>query len=158
MIDNENTTVEPLVRWITFLLGDESYGIEVEHAQEILHVNNIFPVPGSPQCVLGVTNIRGNIITIIDGRRRLNLPERAYDDDTRMIILESGNEVAGIVVDKVSDVVDLPVSAINPSPKLNDHRNSKYINGVVANKDGLTIILKIDEIFAIDASNMAAGF
>lgn len=156
MID-EDYSNEPLVRWITFKLGNENYGVEVKHVREILRISNIFPVPGAPSCVLGITNIRGNVVTVIDGRRRLNLPEQSHDDETRLIVLDADDDMAGIVVDNVTDVLDLPLSMVEVNPNMNDLKNSKYIKGVVTQVDGLIIMLDVDNIFNDENSNVSLG-
>lgn len=146
--NNGETVQEDLCRWITFRLEDEIYGIDVMRVREILRVFNIMPVPGSPEYVLGITNIRGSVVTVIDGRSHFNLPEHEYDDETRMIVLEHEDEIAGVVVDSVSDVVDLPVSAIDTNPKLNVRKDSRFIKGIVNHTNGLIIILSVDTFFA----------
>ena len=83
----EDENREPVVRWITFQLSDETYGIEVQQVREILRINNILPVPGSPDYVLGITNIRGNVVTVIDARRRMNLSVVDVTELSRMIVL-----------------------------------------------------------------------
>lgn len=149
---------EPLVRWITFQLGDEHYGVEVIHVREILRVGNIFPVPGSPDCVLGVTNIRGSVITIVDGRKRFRLPATTHTDASRIIVIEVGEEEAGILVDRVTDVVDLPVSGIDVTPKLNSRENSSYVAGVVNQDHGLIIMLDVNNLFTEEESSIVVGF
>lgn len=154
MIDDD-CLKEPLVRWITFKLGNENYGVEVKHVREILRMSNIFPVPGAPACVLGITNIRGNVVTVIDGRRRLNLPEQNHDDETRVIVFDAGDDMAGVVVDNVTDVVDLPLSMVEVNPNMSELKNSRYIKGVVTQVDGLIIMLDVDNIFNDEDSDIA---
>lgn len=146
-LDDDEIVQEPLGRWLTFRLEDETYGVDVIRVQEILRVYNIMPVPGAPDYILGITNIRGSVVTVIDGRAHFNLPHQEHNDETRLIVLEAGDEIAGVVVDGVSDVVDLPVSSIDTNPKLNARKNSQFIKGVVNHDSGLIIILNIDSFF-----------
>ena len=155
--DKERSPQEPMVRWIIFELGEENYAVEVQHVQEILRISNIFPVPGSQDYVLGITNIRGSVVTIVDGRKRFGLPSIDYDDATRMVVLEMGDEVVGMVVDKVADIVDLPRSSIEINPKMNVREGSEYIEGVVTTEEGLIIVLGIGSLF-FNESAMASGF
>lgn len=143
----EKESQEPLGRWITFQLGEETYGVDVIQVREILRAFNILPVPGAPSYVLGITNIRGSVVTVTDGRDRFNLASCEQSDATRLIVLEQGEEVVGVVVDSVSDVVDLPESAIDTSPKMNNREGSKYIKGVVTHGEELIIILHIEKFF-----------
>ena len=145
----EDENREPVVRWITFQLSDETYGIEVQQVREILRINNILPVPGSPDYVLGITNIRGNVVTVIDARHRMNLPIVENTELSRMIVLESNDEVVAVVVDNVSNIIDLPESSIDSNPKLNTSNDARFIDGVVSHGDDLIIILNVER-FIID--------
>jgi purine-binding chemotaxis protein CheW len=152
-----NDAHEHLVRWITFHLGEEVYGIEVKQVREILLINNILPVPGAPDYVLGITNIRGNVVTVLDARTRINLPAIDHTDSTRMIVLESDGDVAAIVVDNVVDIIDLPESSIDLNPKLKVNKDSKYINGVVTHSGGLIIILNAERFITEEQLDMVSG-
>ena len=149
---------EPQIRWITFHLGKEIYGVEVKQVREILRINTILPVPGASDYVMGITNIRGNVVTVIDGRKRINLPEIEHTDATRMIVLESGDEVAAIIVDNVEDVIDLPQSLLDSNPKLKASQDSRYITGVVSYPEGLIIVLCAERFITEEGYDMAAGF
>ncbi len=149
---------EPQVRWITFYLGDERFAVQVEAVREILRVNNILPVPGADDFILGITNIRGSVVTVIDGRSRFMLPEKEQDDLSRIIVIEHDDEAVGVLVDSVSDVVDLPMSAIDANPKMNNNQGTRYINGVVSQNDGLIIILNVDRFMGEDDEEMVVGF
>ena len=141
---------EPMIRLITFDLADERYGVEVSQVREILRVNQVFPVPGAPDYVVGITNIRGSVVTIIDGRRRFNLPPAEYTDLARMVVLESEDEIAAVMVDSVSDVIDVPRSQVESNPKMNARDDSPYISGVVTDDKGLIILLKVETFITDD--------
>ncbi len=151
---------EPMVRWISFYLGDERFAVEVEAVREILRISNILPVPGADSFILGITNIRGSVVTVIDGRSRFMLPAKEQDDLSRIIVIEYGEEAVGVLVDSVSDVVDLPLSAIDANPKLNNNEGTKYIKGVVSQDDGLIIILNVERFLGIETErdDIAVGF
>lgn len=154
----EDEVHEALVRWVAFKLGDEIYGIDVKSVREILRINEILPVPGAPHYVLGITNIRGNVVTVIDGRIRVNLQQIDYTDTTRMIVIESEGDVVAVVVDNVSDIIDLPESSIEKNPKLKSGQDSRYIDGVVSYTGGLIIILNAGRFIADEHFDMVAGF
>lgn len=149
---------QPKIRLITFNLENETYGIEVSQVREILRINQNFPVPGAPDYVLGITNIRGNVITVIDARMRFNLPAVEYTDNARMIVIEANDETAAVVVDSVSDVIDVPESSIDETLKVNMSGDSRYISGVVTHADGLIIILNVEKIITEEQLDIAAGF
>jgi purine-binding chemotaxis protein CheW len=149
---------EPLIRWVTFQLGQEIYSVEVKKVREILRINNISPVPGAPDYIVGITNIRGNVISVIDGRKRMNLAAGDYTDLSRMIVMESEDDIVAVVVDKVVDIIDLPESLIDSSPRLNKAGGSEYINGVIAQPDELIIIIDSEKFITDEQYDMVAGF
>ena len=156
-IDDEETH-EPLVRWITFQLGEEVYGVEVKQVREILRINNVLPVPGAPDYVLGITNIRGNVVSVIDGRQRINLQAIENTASSRMIVLESDHDVVAVVVDKVVDVIDFPESSVDSNPKLKSSEDSRYVKGVITHEDKLIIALSTERLITDEQFDMVAGF
>ena len=157
LFDDEEVR-EPLIRWVTFQLGQEVYGVVVNKVREILRINNLSPVPGAPDYIVGITNIRGNVVSVIDGRRRINLPPTEYTDLSRMIVMESEDDIVAVVVDNVADIIDLPESSIDSNPKLNKGNSSQYISGVIANDDDLIIILDSEKFITDEQLEMASGF
>ncbi len=149
---------EPMVRLITFTLENETYGLEVGQVREILRINQNFPVPGAPDYVLGITNIRGNVITILDARRRFNLATVEHTASTRMIVVESNDDTVAVVVDSVSDVIDVPKSSINVNMKVNLNGDTRFISGVVTHANGLIIILNVEKFIIEEQFDMVAGF
>ena len=141
---------EPMMRLITFDLADERYGVEVSQVREILRINQVFPVPGAPHYVVGITNIRGSVVTIIDGRRRFNLQPADYTELARMVVMEANDEIAAVIVDSVSDVIDVPRSKVDSNPKMNARDDSPYISGVVTDEKGLIILLKVESFITDD--------
>ena len=124
--DNDDT----IIQWVTFHLENEKYGIKVMQVQEVLRMTEIAPVPGAPHYVLGIINLRGNVVTVIDTRRRFGLGDVDHDDETRIVIVEANNNVVGILVDSVAEVVDLKSSEIETAPNVGNDESSKYIQGV----------------------------
>ncbi len=155
---DDDEACEPLTRWVTFQLGQEIYGVVVKKVREILRINNISPVPGAPDYIIGITNIRGNVVSVIDGRRRINLEPTEYTDLSRMIVMESEDDIVAVVVDNVTDIIDLPESSVDSSPKLNKSENSKYISGVIVNSDELIIILDSEKFITEEQCDMVSGF
>ncbi|HEB77994.1 MAG TPA: chemotaxis protein CheW, partial [Methylothermaceae bacterium] len=103
---------DELIQWVTFQLGDETYGINVMQVQEVLRVSEIAPVPGAPDYVIGIINLRGNVVTVVDTRSRFGLPYKAPDDMSRIVIIEASEHVIGILVDSVAEVVELRADEI----------------------------------------------
>lgn len=133
-------TNDSVLQCVTFRLDNEIYGINVMQVQEVLRVTEIAPVPGAPHYVLGIINLRGNVVTVIDTRERLGLEAKEVDESTRIVIIEADKMVVGILVDAVAEVVDLRTSEIESAPSVGNDESSKYIQGV-ASRDGELLIL-----------------
>ena len=104
---------DQVLQYVTFRLDDETYGLNVMQIQEVLRYTEIAPVPGAPDYVLGIINLRGNVVTVIDTRRRFGLADSEVTDATRIVVMESANQVMGILVDSVAEVVYLKASEID---------------------------------------------
>ena len=144
-----NSDSDEIMQWVTFKLENETYGINVMQVQEVLRYTEIAPVPGSPYYVLGIINIRGNVVTIIDTRARFDLQSTQNTENTRIIVIESEKQVIGILVDSVAEVVYLKASEIDETPSVGNEDNAKFIQGV-SNRDGKLLILVDLEQFLFD--------
>ncbi len=131
---------DEVLQWVTFQLEEETYGINVMQVREVLRYTEIAPVPGAPDYVLGIINLRGNVVTVIDTRSRFGLMEGEITDNTRIIVIESERQVIGILVDSVAEVVYLKSSEIDTTPSVGTDESSKFIQGV-SNRDGKLLIL-----------------
>lgn len=141
---------DSLLQWVTFRLEGELYGINVIQVQEVLRVTEIAPVPGAPDYVLGIINLRGNVVTVIDTRRRFMLNEREIDDDTRIVIIEVMGQIVGLLVDGVAEVVYLRESEVESAPDVGSDESSKYIQGVVSRESGLLIMVDVNKLLSTD--------
>ncbi len=131
---------DPVLQWVTFRLDGETYGINVMQVQEVLRYTDIAPVPGAPIYVLGIINLRGNVVTVIDTCQRFGLPPIEVTDNTRIVIIEADSQVIGILVDSVAEVVYLRSSEIESAPNVGNDESAKFIQGV-ANRNGELLIL-----------------
>jgi purine-binding chemotaxis protein CheW len=131
---------DPILQWVTFRLADETYGVNVMQVQEVLKFSEIVPVPGAPDYVQGIINLRGNVVTVIDTRKRFGMPAKEADDATRIVIIEADENTVGIIVDAVAEVVYLRKSQIETAPDVGNDQSSRYIQGV-ATVDGNLLIL-----------------
>ena len=139
-------TNDSILQCVTFRLNDEIYGINVMQVQEVLRVTEIAPVPGAPHYVLGIINLRGNVVTVIDTRERLGLDAKEVDESTRIVIIEADKMVVGILVDAVAEVVDLRSSEIESAPNVGNDESSKYIQGVVSREGELLILVDLNKL------------
>ncbi len=136
----KDVTNDEVLQWVTFQLEEETYGINVMQVREVLRYTEIAPVPGAPDYVLGIINLRGNVVTVIDTRARFGLMEGEVTDNTRIIVIESERQVIGILVDSVAEVVYLRSSEIDTTPSVGTDESAKFIQGV-SNRDGKLLIL-----------------
>lgn len=144
-----NSIAQPedaVLRWVTFRLENEKYGINVMQVQEVLRVTEIAPVPGAPSYVLGIINLRGNVVTVIDTRQRFGLCSAEMDDSTRIVIIEADEQVVGILVDSVAEVVDLETSDIESAPNVGTEESAKFIQGVASHDDELLILVDLNKL------------
>lgn len=137
---DKNQAADQVLQWVTFRLQEETYGINVMQVQEVLRYSEIAPVPGSPDYVLGIINLRGNVVTVIDTRSRFGLPPAEVTDNTRVVIIEAEKQVIGILVDSVAEVVYLRQSEVDVAPNVGTDESARFIQGV-ANRDGELLIL-----------------
>ena len=136
-----------LLRWVTFKLGNEIYGVNVMQVREVLRYTDIAPVPGAPSYVLGIINLRGNVVTVIDTRARFGIPPAEVTDNTRIMIIESEKHVIGILVDSVAEVADLNTADIDDTPNVGTEENAQFISGVCNRKDDLLILIDLTKLF-----------
>lgn len=140
------TKEDAVLQWVTFHLDNETYGINVMQVQEVLRYTEIAPVPGAPHYVLGIINLRGNVVTVIDTRSRFGLPSADVDDSTRIVIIEAEKQVIGILVDSVAEVVYLRSSEIDNTPNVGTEESAKFIQGVSNREDELLILVDLDKL------------
>lgn len=157
MVQSANAN-DPVVQWVTFRLDDEIYGINVMQVQEVLRVSEIAPVPGAPNYVLGIINLRGNVVTVIDTRMRLGLSSNEVDDSTRIVIIEADKQVVGILVDSVAEVVDLRMSEVESAPNVGNDESSKYIQGVASRDGELLILVDLNKLLTDEEWAELSGF
>jgi len=138
--ERQGSSDDPILQWVTFRLGNETYGVNVMEVQEVLRYTDIAPVPGAPMYVLGIINLRGNVVTVIDTCQRFGLPPIDVTDNTRIVIIEAHGQVIGILVDSVAEVVYLRESEIETTPNVGNEESAKFIQGV-SNRSGELLIL-----------------
>ncbi|OFC68910.1 chemotaxis protein CheW [Alteromonas confluentis] len=155
---NNSPEKDQVLQWVTYRLGDETYGINVMQVQEVLRYTEIAPVPGAPDYVLGIINLRGNVVTVIDTRARFGLMPADTTDNTRIVIIESDEQVVGILVDSVAEVVYLKSSEIDSAPNVGTEESAKFIQGV-SNRDGeLLILVDLNKLLSDDEWDELSGF
>lgn len=143
------TVAENNLRVVTFLAGNEEYGIHIMKVQEIIRVVESVKVPKAPAYVEGVVNLRGKIIPIIDLRKRLGKAITPCSDVSRIIVVDTGGRLAGLVVDRVMDVIALNNGQIEPCPLIDETRRSDYILGVGRCGERLITVLNLENLLKL---------
>ena len=144
----EEKTSEEVFQWVTFKLENEVYGVNVMQVQEVLRYTEIAPVPGAPDYVLGIINLRGNVVTVIDTRLKFGLMPAEVTDSSRIIIIEAEKQVVGILVDSVAEVVYLKASEIDPAPSVGTEESARFIQGVSNRKEDLLILVDLNKLLS----------
>ncbi len=143
---------------VTFTLQDETYGMNVMQVQEVLREIEVAPVPGAPHYVNGIINLRGNVVSVIDARNRFGLEPRESTSSTRIIVIEAQQQIIGILVDSVAEVVDIDLSEIETAPNVGNEETSRYIDGVVSRDDRLLILVDLNKMLTEDELGELGGF
>jgi purine-binding chemotaxis protein CheW len=142
----ETSGVATSGEYLTFTLGAEEYGIDILKVQEIRGYDAVTKIANAPAFIKGVINLRGVIVPIVDLRIKFNLGNPTYDQFTVVIILNIGKRVMGIVVDGVSDVIQLSSSNLHPSPEFGSILDTRYILGLGTVEERMIIVVDIERL------------
>lgn len=127
-------------KFLTFALGDESYGIPIGHVTEIIGLQRVTPVPDLPSYVRGVINLRGRVIPVMDVRLRFGLPAREHDNRTCIVVIKVDETDVGLIVDTVQEVLDVPTTEIAEPPSLR-HGGESFVEAMAKVGEDVTILL-----------------
>jgi len=145
----EKTFSSSEVQLVVFKLGREEYGISILQVQEIKRMTDITRVPYTPDYIKGVINLRGSVLPVIDLKKRLDLPEHDYTDDTRIIIVKIDDIVIGMIVDAVSEVMAIDQANIEAPEAVIGGVAANFISGVGKLENRLLILLNLEVIIGI---------
>ena len=141
--DGEDTMKD---RYFTFQIGNEEYGIEIMYVIEVIGIQKITEVPDMPAFVKGVINLRGQVIPVMDVRIRFGMEEHAYDERTCIVVVKIKDSAIGMVVDMVSDVIDIPEENVDPPPKVSRKPGSRFIKGLGKIDHQVKILLEVQKL------------
>src|SRR5579872_2937593 len=136
------------VQVVSFRLGSEEYGVHIGQVQEIIRMVEITHVPRAPHFMEGVINLRGQLIPIIDLRTRFGMPRIDATKSTRIVVTEIGSKRVGIVVDSVSEVINIPIENVEDAPEMIAGVGTEYIQGVGKIDDRLIIMLDLTMVIS----------
>jgi len=147
---DEFSVSEEIEQYVTFLIGNEIYGVSILKVQEIIGHVQITHVPETLPFIKGVINLRGAVVPVIDMRVKFGMDKREYDSTTVFIIIEVKDRLVGMIVDSVSDVVDIPISSIKDASHFRSRIESDFIECVGQMENRLVIILNVERILSFD--------
>lgn len=133
-------------KYLTFLINQEEYGIEIRYVTEIIGIQSITEVPDMPSYIKGVINLRGKVIPVMDVRIRFGVEERPYDDRTCIVVIQVDDQVVGLIVDRVSEVLDIPKNEIEEPPKVRRGESSRFIQGMGKVGEQVKILLNSHQL------------
>jgi purine-binding chemotaxis protein CheW len=142
---------------VVFQLGAELYGVEISRVHEIIRLQAVTRVPRSPSFVEGVINLRGKVIPVVDLRRRFGLVSAEHTRASRIVVVEIGDQVVGIIVDAVSEVLRVSGATIEPPSPVVAGVDSEYIHGIAKLPERLVILLDLDRVLARDERRALEG-
>lgn len=141
-------------KYLTFVLCGEEYGLEILKVREIIGIMGVTPVPQTPKFIKGVINLRGKVIPVVDLRLKFGFDEVDYTKETCIIVVEVKDVLTGIIVDTVSEVLDITNDELETTPNLGEDVNTDIFIGVAKIKDKVKILLDLDKILGTEEINL----
>ena len=148
---SEQTYLDSEIQLVVFKLGGEEYGVSILQVQEIKRITEITRVPHTPEYIKGVINLRGNVLPVIDLKKRLNLPQQEITEEARIIIVKVNEISVGMMVDAVSEVMTINQQNIDSPDVVAGSVSSNYLSGVGKLDNRLLILLNLETIIGIEA-------
>ncbi len=153
-LDVQETMTELAGKYLTFHLGEEGYGLEILKVQEIIGMQEITKIPKTPDYVKGVINLRGKVIPVVDLRLKFGMPEHEISRKTCIIVTQvqrgQSSLIIGIVVDEVSEVMEISGDQIEPAPAFGTQLDTNFILGMAKSESAVKILLDIDKVLSAD--------
>lgn len=143
---NNNTNSN---RYICFNLGAQEYGVPLLSIKEVLGLPEVTPIPQCPNYFLGIMNLRGKVISVMDLRTKIGLKSQ-NNNETSVMILDLGDQLLGVVVDKVNAVITINVKDITEAPKMEETKATDYIESVYRHEDHLVLLISISKALSIE--------
>ncbi len=139
------------VQLVVFRLGEEEFGVNIHQVREIVRLVPITPIPRAPEFIEGVVNLRGQILAVMDLAKRLDVPSKPRSEKTRIVVVELEDNVVGMIVDEVSEVLRIPTSKVEKTPQIIESEISqRYITGVGKLEDRLLILIDLAAILSVE--------
>lgn len=142
--------------FLTFVLGEESYGLPIQSVTEIIGLQEITTVPDVPPYIRGIINLRGKVIPVMDVRLRFGMEERDYDARTCIIVVQVKDTFVGLVVDTVSEVTSISRDMISPTPSMGDPSSNDAVESVGKVGEEIKLLLNVERLLYVESTDLAA--
>ena len=153
-IDNRTGKGAFKMQIVSFRNGDEEFGIDIMRVQEIIRIQAITKVPQMPDYIEGIINLRGNVIPVIDLRKKFEIHAKPFCDEMRIVVVNTGGRIVGFIVDSVHEVIRLTEEQIGPAPEIVSGISKRYIKGVGKLENRLIILLDLTELLTLEENKM----
>lgn len=141
-------------KFLTYFLGEEQYGIDISQVREIIAIMKITPVPRTPHYISGVINLRGSIIPVVNTRKRFEMEDMEYSEQTAIIIIEIKKMSIGFIVDKVEEVLAIEDENISEPPKFGTDVNTEFVKNMARHNDAVIMIMDMEKLFEAEELSM----
>ena len=148
ILNQQLTNISAANQFLTFEVDDEEYGVDVLKVQEIIRYREPTVMPNAPEVIKGVINFRGEVIPVVDLRKKFNLTDKEYDNFTVIIALEVKNKIVGAIVDKVSDMVSFTDDDIQENLEFGSQVDTEFIKGMARLDERLIILLHLEKLLS----------
>jgi purine-binding chemotaxis protein CheW len=155
MVQNNNAQSE--TQLVVFDLASEFYGVDIGDVREIIRMQNVTRVPGTPVYMEGVINLRGKVVPVVDLRKRLDLKVKQQTKESRIVVVDIGGKDVGVIVDGVTEVLRIPLASVEPPSQMIANSDSAYLRGIAKLGDKLVILLDLDKVLATTEYDASAG-
>ncbi len=146
MAETDSASTE--TQLVIFDLASEFYGVDIGDVREIIRMQAITRVPGAPSFVEGVINLRGKVVPVVDLRKRLNLKVGEQTMESRIVVIDIGGRDVGVIVDGVTEVLRIPLSAVEPPSTMITNVDSDYLKGIAKLESKLIILLDLNKVLS----------
>jgi purine-binding chemotaxis protein CheW len=145
-MNGKQAGTQPAEQWLTFALAEEAYAVGILSVREIRGWSGVSRIPQAPAHMLGVVNLRGTFVPVMDLRARFGLAAAALGDNTVIIVLNVAEHLLGVVVDGVSDVIDIDVAGVKPVPNMGATVDTRYLKGLVTHGEQMVMLLDVEQL------------
>ncbi len=145
--EHSDDSAGELIQLVSFMLGEEEFGVDVLKVREIIRMPEITRVPNTPHYVEGVINLRGKVIPVMSMRNRFGLEQKEWDKQTRIMVMEVDSELMGFIVDSVSEVIRISEQEIQPPPAVvSTGVDHECLSGIISQRERLLVLLDLEKV------------